>query len=194
MCGLAQETAGSQGTSEPVLLHEPVESCCRHTTCWLHRGTPLLPGLRAGLRQLATSGVLPDGSPAAAARFLRDQAARLDKAQVGELLGHHEEHSIQVSWDHIVTWSSGRGKERGGMRVPPIQFFKRRCLHQQAAIPFQRLPARTCLRRQHGSWRVCCLIHLLRPTSLCSAASQCRGFLPPCRSCTPTSTRSATLA
>lgn len=44
------------------------------------------------------SGVIPNGSPAAAAAFLREHAARLDKGQVGELFGHHEDHSIAVSY------------------------------------------------------------------------------------------------
>lgn len=55
---------------------------------------PLYP--TPGLRAMVQSGTIPDATPAAAARFLRDHAARLDKAQIGELFGHHEEHSIQV--------------------------------------------------------------------------------------------------
>lgn len=52
---------------------------------------------RAGLRALVRSGVIPDGSPATAAAFLREHAQRLDKGQVGELFGHHDDHSIAVS-------------------------------------------------------------------------------------------------
>lgn len=53
--------------------------------------------IRTGLRLLVQSGVIADGSPAAAAAFLRQHAGRLDKGQVGELLGHHDDHSIAVS-------------------------------------------------------------------------------------------------
>lgn len=52
---------------------------------------------RAGLRALVRNGVIPDGSPATAAAFLREHAQRLDKGQVGELFGHHDDHSIAVS-------------------------------------------------------------------------------------------------
>ncbi|KAL4853786.1 Brefeldin A-inhibited guanine nucleotide-exchange protein 3 [Chlorella vulgaris] len=68
----------------------------------------LLSGIQAfnqnavkGLRQLVQSGVIADGSPAAAARFLREHAARLDKGQVGELMGRHEDHSVQVMHCYI---------------------------------------------------------------------------------------------
>lgn len=55
----------------------------------------------AGLHALVRSGVIPDSSPAAAAAFLCEHAARLDKGQVGELFGHHGDHSIAVSLEQV---------------------------------------------------------------------------------------------
>ena len=63
----------------------------------------------AGLRALVRSGVIPDASPAAAAAFLREHAARLDKGQVGELFGHHEDHSIAVGCGCGLGHSGGVG-------------------------------------------------------------------------------------
>lgn len=39
---------------------------------------------------------LADGSAEGVAAFLREHAARLDKGAVGELMGDHEDFSIQV--------------------------------------------------------------------------------------------------
>ena len=41
--------------------------------------------------------------PAAAAAFLRAQAPRLDKAALGEVLGHHEEWHVEVRV-HGLDW------------------------------------------------------------------------------------------
>ena len=66
--------------------------------------------VHAGLRQLVASGVVRDASPAAAAAFLREHAPRLDKAQVGELMGHHDQHCIEVSRSEpVCVWVGGGG-------------------------------------------------------------------------------------
>ena len=50
-----------------------------------------------GARLLVESGVIPGGAPPDVAAFLRgEHAARLSREMVGELLGDHEDFSVEV--------------------------------------------------------------------------------------------------
>ena len=55
------------------------------------------PHTATGIKLLARAGVIPNGgAPAAAAAFLRQHSALLDKGQMGELFGGHEEWEVEV--------------------------------------------------------------------------------------------------
>ena len=50
-----------------------------------------------GVASLMGSGTV-EGTPAAVAAFLREHLADLDKGQLGEYLGHHEDFAVSNSW------------------------------------------------------------------------------------------------
>lgn len=94
--------SGSVVQQTSVIAGAPPHALIRPTPTPPHPPPP-------GLRLLVQSGVIPDGTPAAAAAFLRENAPRLDKGQVGELFGHHEDHSIEVCGVGVeAPWRCGR--------------------------------------------------------------------------------------
>lgn len=48
-----------------------------------------------GVAALIGSGTIED-NPEAVAGFLRDHLAELDRTQLGEYFGHHEEHAVSL--------------------------------------------------------------------------------------------------
>ncbi|KAF6256772.1 hypothetical protein COO60DRAFT_1627056 [Scenedesmus sp. NREL 46B-D3] len=78
-----------------------------------------------GLDLLMSQGLL-ESSPAAVAAFLRTQADQLDKAQLGELLGHHEDFAVAVmhAWVDGEPSMAGQAIDQslrrllGGFRLP----------------------------------------------------------------------------
>lgn len=72
------------------------------------------------------------GDAASAARFLREHATRLDKTQIGELFGHHEEHSVEVGGSKTQRSTAQRSAVRSGWvaaRGGPSAAVVRRTLH-----------------------------------------------------------------
>ena len=48
-----------------------------------------------------------EGTPQAVAAFLREHLADLDKGQLGEYLGHHEDFAVRVFYIFTLPWSAG---------------------------------------------------------------------------------------
>lgn len=54
-----------------------------------------------------------EGTPQAVAAFLREHLADLDKGQLGEYLGHHEDFAVGVFYSLTLPWSARKSFWRG---------------------------------------------------------------------------------
>ncbi|WIA39187.1 hypothetical protein OEZ86_005312 [Tetradesmus obliquus] len=119
--------AAKAGSSGAQLSEAERLAAAKSTKDTLGKGISLFnsKGPLKGLDFLMSQGLL-ESSPAAVAAFLRAQSDQLDKAQLGELLGHHEEFAIAVMHGWIDSEPSMAGQAidqslrrlLGGFRLP----------------------------------------------------------------------------
>ncbi|WIA18888.1 hypothetical protein OEZ85_003561 [Tetradesmus obliquus] len=119
--------AAKAGSSGAQLSEAERLAAAKSTKDTLGKGISLFnsKGPLKGLDFLMSQGLL-ESSPAAVAAFLRAQSDQLDKAQLGELLGHHEDFAIAVMHGWIDSEPSMAGQAidqslrrlLGGFRLP----------------------------------------------------------------------------